>query len=106
MKTCKICGQSLPEVCMVTKKECYLCILKKWPPKTLKQKLRYVDAVGVRLRLRTPISNQEDALKIVNQAGGLENLQKIQNIIDGKVIPHAPGNTFYQRLVEELSNEI
>lgn len=102
VKQCKICGQSFPDVCLV-KKECYLCILKKWPPKTLKQKLRYVDAVGIRLRLTTPISNEADALKIVNMAGGLENLQKVQDIIEGKVVPHQPGSTFYQRLVEALS---
>ena len=100
MKTCKTCGKKHPEVVMV-KKTRYLCILKKWPPKTRKQYRIYENAVAIRLRLTTPLDNQKDALTIVRKIG-IDNLLKVQVIIDGKIISHTPGNTFYQRLIVEL----
>ena len=100
MKQCKKCKTNNPEVVMVGK-TCYTCILKQWPPKTKKQYRKYEEAVAIRLRLTTPLSDKKTALDIVRKVG-LNNLQKVQDIIEGKIVKHMPGSTFYQRLCEEL----
>ena len=102
MKTCKKCKDNNTELVMVGKL-CYLCILKKWPPKTRRQYRIYENAVAIRLRLTTPLSDQKTALEIVQKIG-LDNLLKVQAVIDGKVVLHQPSNTFYQRLWDELEN--
>ena len=99
---CKTCNTKYPEVCLI-KKTCYICILKKWPPKTRRQYRIYENAVAIRLRLATPLDNQKDAVVIVKKIG-LDDLMKVQAVIDGKIVSHKPGISFYQRLVDELEN--
>ncbi len=91
---------SMPDVCMVTKKVCYVCILQKWPPITGKQIKRYKKAVSIRLALNTPLV-VTTAPAIVEKVG-LNNLDLIQDIIDKKIIPHEPRNTFQRRITEYL----
>jgi len=100
MKLCKKCHQQNPDIVMI-KNTCYICVLKQWPPKTKKQYRRYENAVAVRLLLSTPISSQKSAMDIVRKIG-LDNLLKVQSVIDGKIVKHMPRNTFEQRLIEVL----
>ena len=100
MKICKKCGTENPDIGMI-KNTCYICVLKQWPPKTKKQYRRYENAVAMRLLLSTPISSQESAMTIVQKIG-LDNLLKVQGIIDGWTVDFEPRNTFYQRLANEL----
>lgn len=102
MKTCKKCHTEHADIVMI-KNTCYLCILKQWQPKTKKQYRRYENAVAMRLLLTTPISSQKSAMAIVQRIG-LDNLLKVQAIIDGEIASHNPCNTFEQRLKEELSS--
>lgn len=102
MKTCKKCGQQNPDIVMI-KKVCYICVLKQWPPKTKKQYRRYENAVAMRLLLSTPISSQKSAVDIVRKIG-LDDLLKVQSVIDGKIVKHEPRNTFEQRLIDELED--
>lgn len=102
MKICKKCHTENPDIVMI-KKTCYLCILKQWPPKTKKQYRRYENAVAMRLLLATPISSQKSAMDIVQKIG-LDNLQKVQAVIDGEIVSHKPGNTFEQRLIDYLED--
>ena len=103
MTTCKTCKEQNPDVVMI-KNTCYLCILKKWPPKTRRQYRIYENAVAIRLRLTTPLSDQKSALKIVHKIG-LDNLLRVQAVIDGKIVLRQPGVTFYQRLIEKLDKK-
>ena len=98
--TCKTCKTQNPKNLMV-RGVCPICILKKWPPKNMRQYRTYENAVAIRLRLTTPLSDQKTALAIVKKIG-IDNLIKVQRVIDGKIVPHKPGGDFYQRLVEEL----
>ncbi len=99
-KKCCECGQPYPEG-LFADKTCYICTLKKWPPKNRSQYRKYETAVAIRLRLTTPISTQNDAIGIVEKVG-LDNLQTLQDIIDEKVVSYDPRNTFYQRLFDEV----
>jgi hypothetical protein len=102
MKICKKCGKKNPDIVMI-KKTCYICILKQWPPKNRKQYRKYENAVAIRLLLTTPISSQKGAMDIVRRIG-INNLLKIQEIIDGVIVSHKPGNTFEQRLKDKMED--
>ena len=100
MSKCKIHGNEMPKVCMVTKTECYICILNKWPPKSRKQEKQYKKAVSIMLALSSPLT-VTTAPPIVEKVG-LDNLQLINDIIENKIIPHVPVNTFQHRLTDYL----
>lgn len=88
------CSMSFPKSLMVGK-ICYLCALNNWPPRTRKQLKDYEKAVSIRLSLVTPLTIDQG--RIITKIVGLHNLQLLQDLIDGKMISHKPGATFYQR---------
>lgn len=100
MSECKMHGRTMPESCMATKTECYICTLQKYPPETRKQIKRYKKAVSISLALNSPLT-VTTAPAIVEKVG-LNNLDLIQDIIDKKIIPHDPRNTFQRRITEYL----
>lgn len=98
---CTTCKIVYPESCMI-KKTCYLCTLAKFPPKTSKQLKNYKKAVGIRLKLVTPLHTNAQVNKIINTVG-LDDLGYLQQIIDGKIVSIKPEATFYIRLVKYLT---
>ncbi len=102
MKTCPKCGMKYPESFFI-RKRCYVCVIQNWPPRTKRQMAEYEIACAIRLCFATPVSDRKKAVEIV-RAVGLENLQKMQDIIDGKVVSFKPMLTFTQRLIEEVKN--
>ncbi len=99
MSKCKN-HDGMPKVCMVTRKECYLCILNKWPPKSRKQIKQYKKAVSIMLALSSPLT--VTTAPVIVEKIGLDNLQLIERIIKGSVISHKPRKTFQQRLTDYL----
>ena len=94
VKVCKKCGQVTSSVAMVGKK-CYLCTLGEFPPKTNKQLIKYEKAVAIRMCLVTPLTKVQ-GLKVTKMVG-LEKLDVLQEVVEGKIVDHKPGATFYQR---------
>lgn len=99
MSKCKI-HDGMPDVCMVTKNECYMCILNKWPPKSRKQIRQYKKAVSIMLALSSPLTVITSPA-IVEKVG-LDNLKLIEKIIKGSIVSHKPPLTFQQRLTDYL----
>ncbi len=100
---CK-CGLSFHKNLMIGNK-CYLCVLGQWPPKTRKQLKDYEKAVSIRLSLATPLNLSQG--EHVTKRIGLDKLQTLQDLIDGKIVGHKPNSTFYQRtksFIEAVNN--
>ncbi len=98
MSKCKN-HDGMPKVCMVTKNECYICILNKGYTRLRKHKKQYKKAVSIMLALSSPLT-VITAPAIVEKVG-LGNLQLIEHIIKG-VVPHKPPLTFEKRLTDYL----
>jgi hypothetical protein len=85
---------SFPKKLMIGK-QCYLCVLAQWPPKTNNQYRKYEKAVSIRLSLGSPLTVSQ-GLHLVNITG-LNHQDLLQELMEGKIVNHKPAATFYHR---------